>query len=78
MTQELENLSMSYIFGTMSDIQRPLSTREATVPAVDEPSADVKAWQKAKIEAGLKAANEGRFATADAVKEVVRKFIPNG
>lgn len=57
---------------------KPLSIDEVTAPAVGEPSEDVRAWQATKIKAGLKAADEGRFASPDAVKAVIRKFIPNG
>lgn len=62
----------------MATTQRPISTEEAINPPTREPSADVRAWQAEKIKAGLKAADEGRFASAEAVKAVIQKFIPNG
>ena len=62
----------------MKTPQKPLSSDEAIFPASNEVTSEVRAWQAAKIKAGLKAADEGRFASPDAVKAVVRKFIPNG
>jgi hypothetical protein len=62
----------------MTTTQKPLSFDDATFPAVHEPTADVRAWQIEKIKAGLKDADEGRFASPEAVKAVIQKFIPNG
>lgn len=62
----------------MTSTQKPLSFDDATFPAAYEPTADVRAWQAEKIKAGLKAADEGRFASPEAVKAVIQKFIPNG
>ena len=42
------------------------------------PSEDVRAWQMRKIKERQKAADEGRFASSEAVRAVIRKFIPNG
>jgi predicted transcriptional regulator len=62
----------------MAQIQRPLTAEEATSPAIAEATDEVRAWQAEKIKAGLKAADEGRFASPEAVKAVIQKFIPNG
>jgi predicted transcriptional regulator len=62
----------------MSTNQKPLSVEEATVPARTEPDADVRAWHDRKIKAGLADADAGRFASPEAVKAVVKKYIPNG
>ena len=62
----------------MRTIQKPISFDEATFPAAQEASADVRAWQAEKIKAGLKDADEGRFATAEEMKATIQKFIPNG
>ncbi len=57
---------------------KPLSLDDATLPATSEATEEVRAWRAKKIKAGLKAADEGRFASAEAVKAVIRKYIPNG
>lgn len=44
----------------------------------DEPGADVLAWQVEKLRERHKAADAGRFASPEAVKAVIRKFIPDG
>jgi predicted transcriptional regulator len=62
----------------MATTQKPPTIKEATSPVTREPSPEVRAWQAKKIKAGLKAADEGRFASPEAVKAVVKKFIPNG
>jgi predicted transcriptional regulator len=62
----------------MNTPQKPLSSDDAILPTSHEVTAEVRAWQAAKIKAGIKAADEGRFASPEAVKAVVRKFIPNG
>lgn len=62
----------------MDEKPKSLPFDDLTFPAEDNPNADLEAWQKAKIKAGLKDADEGRFATPDAVKTVIRKFVPNG
>ena len=62
----------------MSTTQKPLSFDDATFTTPHEATADVRAWQAKKIQAGLKAADEGRFASSEEVKAVVQKFIPNG
>jgi predicted transcriptional regulator len=62
----------------MVDIPKPLTTEEAATPSPLEAAEEVRAWQVEKIKAGLKAADEGRFASPEAVRAVIRKFIPNG
>lgn len=63
----------------MSDTtQRPLTLDEATKPTTAEPTAEVQAWQDAKVREAIKAADAGEFATAEEVKEVVRKYVPHG
>jgi predicted transcriptional regulator len=56
----------------------PLTAEEAVAPVSADAADDVRAWQIAKIKAGLKAADEGRFAAPEAVRAVIQKFIPNG
>jgi len=43
-----------------------------------EPSADVKAWQDAKVRTALKAADAGEFASPEELKATVRKYVPHG
>ena len=62
----------------MATTNEPPSIEQAISPVPQEASAEVRSWQAEKIKAGLKAADEGRFASAEAVRKVVQKFIPNG
>ena len=62
----------------MTTSQKPLTFDDAVFPAAAEPNADVRAWQDRKIKAGLADADAGRFASPEAVKAVIQKFIPNG
>lgn len=62
----------------MAATQKPLSFNDATAPEAQDAAPDVRVWQAEKVNAGLKAADEGRFASPEAVKAVVKKFIPNG
>jgi predicted transcriptional regulator len=62
----------------MTTLPKPLSTDEAVSPVMDEAPAEVKAWQAEKIKAGLRDADQGRFASKEAVEAIVQKFIPNG
>jgi predicted transcriptional regulator len=62
----------------MTTAPRPLSLDEVTLPTSDEASDDVREWQAKKIKSGLKAADEGRFASPEAVRAVIQKYIPNG
>lgn len=62
----------------MSAKRKPLSFDDAVFPAVDKPSATVRAWQAEKIAAGVKAADEGRFATTEQVQAVIRKYLLDG
>ena len=57
---------------------KPLTHAEAIDPLAGEPEDDVRRWQAEKIRAGLKAADEGRFASPEAVRAVIAKFISNG
>ena len=62
---------------------RTPSTAEAAAissdaaPATPKASEEVLAWQAEKIRAGLKAADEGRFVTPEAVAAVVQKYSRN-
>ena len=58
--------------------QRPLTTDEATKPAKLKPSSEIDAWQDEQTRRAIKEADAGDFATADELKETVRKFVPNG
>lgn len=62
----------------MTTTQKPISFDDAIFPAAHDAPADVRAWQAEKIRAGLKDADEGRFASPDEVKAVIQKYIPNG
>lgn len=62
----------------MSSIEKPLSLDDAVFPAPAEPAPDVREFQDRKIKAGLAEADAGRFAPPEAVKAVIKKFIPNG
>jgi hypothetical protein len=55
-----------------------ISVDDAILPSDTDPKEDVLSWQKSQIEKRKKLADEGRFASSDAVKTVIRKFIPNG
>ena len=55
-----------------------MSIKDATLPAETEPAEDVIAWQVKKLKERQKAADDGRFASSESVKAVIRKFIPNG
>lgn len=48
----------------------------STEPA--EPSDDVRAWQMRKLKERQQRADDGNFASVEAVRAVIRKFIPNG
>ncbi|GGZ30473.1 hypothetical protein [Asticcacaulis endophyticus] len=64
----------------MKPTEKPLSFDDATFPPrfETEASVDVQAWQAEKIAAGIKAADEGRFATAEDIRAVIQKFVTNG
>ncbi len=62
----------------MTSTQKPISIADAISTGPTEPSEDVRAWQMRKIKERQKAADEGRFASSEAVRAVIRKFIPNG
>ncbi len=58
--------------------KKPLTIDEATKPATTKPDADVQAWQDAKVKAAIKSADSGKFASAEDVRRVMRKYVPNG
>jgi len=59
-------------------VQKPLTPREATKPTSTEPNAELKAWQDEQTRQALKEADAGDFASAEELKETVRKFVPHG
>lgn len=62
----------------MSTSEKPISIAEAIASGPTEPVAGIEAWHEAKVKERHRVADQGRFATTEAVKQVVRKFIPNG
>jgi hypothetical protein len=63
----------------MSTTPKPISVADAISPVTPpEAAEDVLEWQMRKLKERQKAADEGRFASAEAVRSVIRKFIPNG
>lgn len=62
----------------MKQVPPHLPFDELAFPAEEAASAEVTAWQLQKIKAGLKDADEGRFASHEVIKSVVRKFVANG
>ncbi|UJW76350.1 hypothetical protein [Rhizobium sp. SL42] len=62
----------------MNEKPKPLPFDDLTFPTDDNPDAALEEWQKKKIRRGLKAADEGRFASPDRIKVIVAKFVPNG
>ena len=58
--------------------RKPMTPEAAVTPVAGAPDADLRAWQDEKVRRGLKAADEGRFATPDQLRKVVRKYVPNG
>ena len=57
---------------------RPLTPDEALEVVSAEPSADVQAWQDAKVRAAIKAADAGKFANNKDLRRVIRKYVPDG
>lgn len=62
----------------MKPVDVPISIQDATLPADSEAADDVIAWQMKKLKERQELADKGRFASSEAVKAVIRKFIPNG
>ncbi len=60
----------------MDTTRKPISIAEAISPVSTETSEDVHAWQMRKLKERQQAADQGRFASTEAVKAVIRKFIP--
>jgi hypothetical protein len=42
-----------------------------------EPAGDIEAWQTGKLKECDKSADAGRFASMQAVRAIIRKFIPD-
>lgn len=62
----------------MTEQQKPISIAEAIAPGPGPepgPTEDVRAWQMRKIQDRQIAADEGRFASDEAVRMVIRKYI---
>jgi len=55
-----------------------MSIDEAISSVQGEPTSDVVAWQTEQLKQRHRQADEGLFASPDAVKAVIRKFVPNG
>ncbi len=55
-----------------------ISHEDAVASSPEEPTAEVRLWQQAKIEHALREADAGRFASAERVRQVIQKFVPNG
>jgi hypothetical protein len=56
---------------------KPMSVQDVTLPSAIAPSDEVLAWQKEQLAARHALADKGLFASSDAVKAVIRKFVPN-
>jgi predicted transcriptional regulator len=61
----------------MNKHNKPVLFDEAAFPETEDASDDVREWQAQKVRTGLKAADEGRFASTEAVKAVIQKYIPD-
>ena len=59
-------------------LKQPPTIDEATKPVTTAPSAEVRAWQDAKVRAAIKAADAGEFASEEEVRRVVQKYALNG
>lgn len=62
----------------MATKEKPISIADAISPVPLESSGDVQAWHIEKVKERHKAADAGRFSSSEAVKAVIRKFVPNG
>jgi predicted transcriptional regulator len=62
----------------MSQTQKPISIEDAISSTPMEAADDLHAWQVKKLAERKKSADDGRFASAETVKAVIRKFVPNG
>ncbi len=62
----------------MTQTPRPSVPDEAPLSVAGEAPADIRAWQEQRVEERLKAADEGRFASAEEVRAVIGKYIRNG
>ena len=57
--------------------ERPLTLDEATQPVTEEPSAEVRAWQDEQTRQAVREADAGDFATAEEVRAIIRKYVPD-
>lgn len=62
----------------MTKAQMPVSVEDAVSGVPPEDADDLHAWQASKLAERRKRADEGHFASVEAVRSVIRKFIPNG
>jgi predicted transcriptional regulator len=62
----------------MATKDKPISIAEAISPVPLEQTGDVEAWHLRTLKERHKAADAGRFALPEAVRAVIRKFVPNG
>lgn len=60
----------------MSEPRTPEDEEASTQAA--EPHFQLSLAQRERIAKGLRAADEGRFASPEAVRKLVQKYIPNG
>ena len=54
-----------------------ISIADMISPDTTEPSQEVLAWQAEQVRRGLKDADEGRFASPEAVEAVIQKYTRN-
>ena len=56
---------------------KAISAADMICPDTTEASQEVLAWQAEQIRRGLKDADEGRFASPEAVEAVIQKYTRN-
>ena len=66
------------IISLMATWEKPISIADAISPVQAEPTDDVRAWHLETLKDRHKAADAGRFASAEAVRAVIRKFVRDG
>ncbi|RWX77248.1 hypothetical protein EPK99_16550 [Neorhizobium lilium] len=64
--------------GFMNNLGKPTSPEDAISASPLAADDDLHAWQVAKLAERRKRADEGHFSSAETVRAVIRKFIPNG
>ena len=57
---------------------RSMTVDEATKPVSRKPSAADQAWQDKQTRKAIEEAKAGDFASPEALKATIRKFVPNG